>query len=1151
MLNVFMAVLSLVAVLGEVAAVADNGAPEGLRVYQADNILRNGDFTQRALNRNAPAHWSTAVDHWADLPDEMELYSLKDGTLQFKVPAPGIIQFLDVTPVTALAYTLSFEAEVEAGVLECSVMSRYVAYGKQWLSRQIKAGKGFELQSFTFKLDPGVSAEELGVIFRPRGKGAVVKIRNVSLKPTLPESRKDTKALSIDDTGKNIPLSGIAVVDNDSAFEHFYDLKAAQYLRKYLYVSYGRALPIYTGSKESIEKEKGMVCFGKPLFKVAEMAKVTAGGYILEAKDGNIYVGGKDDGAVHGAFVLLAGMGMEFFATLMDFTPATGDVIKLAKPTMIRNPSFAFRNLDWGILSYAPLGESCSELIGIGRYVGQWCGGLHNNGILVDPFIYFKDHPEYYALNKDGKRSWQGGQLASKNGLTASKIMTRDEAGAFRCTMNLCWSNPEVQRIAVETILKWFELCPETKILSELQGDGSDPSDWCQCDNCKKFGVSCTDRLLRFVNVLAKAVRKKYPDKLVETWAYCMTLDPPVKVLPEPNMLITYAVCDSPWGKNGSYTETCIEAPSCMRGVNGFSNWKKTGIPLGCSLYFPSTYEAINKMRYFGDYGATNHFSAFTTRLPKDELGNYIMRKLAWDLATDVESAIDRFMTFYYGPSAPVMRQYFNMVEGKKLAFAKGIGHGDLGSDNIPLVVDYETLVKGGEYLKQAEVLVKRDDGRRMIREQKLQFLNSYLLRSKSCLLQDGELEHFANSLAEVLRLAKGLNYKQPKCDTSYREMIWVATGMDIGDAQPWHKSPVVQKILDDPQGMVKANKKEAYFKTEKGLKFDLMAFAGGEEVLNYQNEGIPKTKRPFAKVLRRTSSPKSSISAAFILSRVPEQGSLLNLVGLDDEKPGHASFQVLVNGESIFGGENTFSENDWTQMKIQIPAKVLKEGTNTLEIKNTTQEKISAVADIYRAKDYYWGWFMIAESEMVFSSGNNPVVEKAPLILDDWRKARLGIRGVSETGDKKITARGGWVTGSSDVYAWGESKPLSDKWEDMTVSVIPEEDCNLRIDLCGPYRPKEKGSKKLLPIWAEYDDLKIEGAVLRNASFETLNARMLPEGWQCDPVSVAADESAADGKIYVKAWFNQPVVQTVAAKAGQIVTITVKVRKAMLTPKL
>ena len=1112
-----------------VKAAADGVAPEGLNVYQEDNVLRNGDFKQRALNRNAPAKWCLVTPAAPnEKPEHMSLYSLENGTLQFKAPAPGITQFLDVTPVTALEYTLSFEAEVEAGGLECIVASRNFDWLRQWLTKYIKAGNGFERHSFTFTLDPGISAEEFGVVFKPLGENAAVKIRNIAIKPTLPESNADARALFIDDAGKNIPLRGIAVADNDSAFEHFYDLKAAQYLRKYLYVSYGRVVPIYTGSRESIEKAKGMVCFGKSLVNVAEMAKVTAGGYALEAKGCNVYVGGKDDGAVQGAFALLSGMGLEFFASLKDFTPATGDVIKLVKPTLIRNPSFAHRSTEMGILSRAPLGESCMELQESGRYMGIWGAGAHNNNVLVDSFIYFKDHPEYYALNKDGKRY----------------------ANPDLACVQLCWSNPEVQRIATESMLRWIELCPETKIFGMLQGDGADPSALCQCDKCRDFGASVTDRQLRFVNIVAKAVGEKYPDKLIATWAYTLTLNAPVNLVPEPNVPVIIAVCDLPWGKNGGFIETRIDAPSCAKGVRILSDWLRTGIPLGTCLYFPSTYEAVNKMRYFAERGATNFFFCFEINWTsnywlKDNLSAYIMRKLSWDLGADVEAYIDRYMAFYYGPAAPAMRQYFNLVEAKKLACAKGVGQGDLGFDNIPFVVDNETLAKGSEYLKQAETLIQRDAGKMMFRYQKLQFLNSYLLQNKAALLQGVELDRFANSLAEVLRLAKGLNDQQPKYGTSYREMIWASTGIDIGDAQPWHRSTLVQKILDDPQGMVKANKKEAYIKTESGLKFDLMAFAGGEDVMSYQAAGIPKTKRPFAKVLRRATSPKSSISAAFTLSGVPDQDASLTLLGLDDEKPGRASFQVLVNGESVFGGENTFGEDDWSQMKIQIPAKALKKGANTLEIKNTTPEKVSAVADIYVAKDYSWGWFLAAEAEMNFAQGNNPVVEQAPMVLDEWKKARIGIRGVSEAGEKKIKAIGAWASDSSAVCAWGESKTLSDKWEDWTILVVPEEDCNLQIAIEGSWRLKEKGSKELLPIWADYDDLKIEGAVVKNASFESLNAQMLPESWKCVSANVVTGASAADGKTYIRACFSQPVIQTVAAKAGQAVTITAKVRRS------
>ena len=1151
MRNLFMAGLSLAVLFS--SCVQRPGRVEGLKVYQEDNILRNGDFAEKGLGREAPAHW--CADYYNEMPEDMALYSLKGGTLRIQSPAagsdiannpPGIVQWLDVTPVTALEYTLSFEAEIESGMLACSVKSSEAfakAHGKTWLpSQQIKGGKGFQRHSFPFKLDPQVSSDVWAVEFRPRGEGAVVKIRNVSLKPTLPETKPGAKAISIDDAGEIFPLRGIAVADNDSYFEHFYDLKAAQYLRKYLYVSFGRVVPIYTGSKEVIEQEKGMVCFGKSFIPTAEMAKVTAGGYALESKGGNIRIGGKLDGAVQGAFAILSGMGLEFFNTVDDFIPATKDVIRLANPQMIRNPTFAVRSLEWTILSKAPLGESCSELLGNNVYVGRLQGQTHTNGILVDPFIYFKDHPEYYALNKRGIRSWQVVHQFAGPGLKYGETMKRGQAYPFRMCMNLCWSNPEVQRIATETAVRWFELCPEMKMLTVLQGDGSDPSAWCQCDNCKNFGVSDSDRYLRFVNIIAKAVREKYPDKQINGWAYCMTFDAPVNVLPEPNVIINYAVCDAPWGKNGSPVETRIQSPACARGVTGLSNWMKTGVALGSALYFPSTLEAANKMRFLRGRGATNLFYAWYSKGGGGALTCYIMRKLSWDLSMDVDPLIARFMTFYYGPAAPAMRKFFNLVEEKKLAFANAIGQGDLGSDYIPLVVDEETLVKGWEYLDQAEAQVKRGDGRRMILDQKLEFLNSYLMRGKSVLLKEAALERFSKCLAEALRLAKELNSNAPRYGMTYPEMVWTATGIDVGNDKPWYNSPVVQKIWDDPLGMVRANLKDACGKTEKGLKIHLTSIAGGDEVSSYQWMGIPKSIRPYGKVLRRASSPKSGISAAFTLSGVPEHDAFLELLGLDDEKPGRASFKVLVNGKSVFDGENTFGEDDWSRMKISIPAKALKKGENTLEIQNTTSERISVVADIYAVKDYGWGWFMIAEAEIVFAAGENLVVTKEGKVLDALKKAVIEVHAFY----KELEAGEGCLKGTRATHLSAHSEnPLSDKWENLTFSLTPKEDCNLFLMLKGPYVPKEKGGQDFLPVWIEYDDLKIEGATLENPSFETLNDQMLPEGWGCVPANVITDSSAAGGKTHVRAWVNQPVTQKVAAKAGHPVTITAQVRRA------
>ena len=99
----------------------------------------------------------------------------------------------------------------------------------------------------------------------------------------------------------------------------------------------------------------------------------------------------------------------------------------------------------------------------------------------------------------------------------------------------------------------------------------------------------------------------------------------------------------------------------------------------------------------------------------------------------------------------------------------------------------------------------------------------------------------------------------------------------------------------------------------------------------------------------------------------------MLELEGLDDEKPGRATLKVLINGQAVFEGTNTFGEKDWTWAKILVPGKLLRKGSNTIELINTTPDKTAAVAQIYGGHDYLWGWMLIADVRLVFAEGAVP----------------------------------------------------------------------------------------------------------------------------------------------------------------------------------
>ena len=86
-----------------------------------------------------------------------------------------------------------------------------------------------------------------------------------------------------------------------------------------------------------------------------------------------------------------------------------------------------------------------------------------------------------------------------------------------------------------------------------------------------------------------------------------------------------------------------------------------------------------------------------------------------------------------------------------------------------------------------------------------------------------------------------------------------------------------------------------------------------------------------------------------FRASNVPDGTMILTIVGLDDERNDRCRLQVILNGTTVFDAANTFpntpandngvggKERYWDDMSIRIPSGVLKNGTNTLVLRNRT----------------------------------------------------------------------------------------------------------------------------------------------------------------------------------------------------------------------
>jgi hypothetical protein len=270
-------------------------------------------------------------------------------------------------------------------------------------------------------------------------------------------------------------------------------------------------------------------------------------------------------------------------------------------------------------------------------------GFVHTFDELVPPEKYFASHPEYYS-EIEGKRF--GPEHTQ-----------------------LCLTNPDVLRIATDTIRRWIREAPEAVIFSVSQNDWDN---YCQCATCqalaeKEGGQS--GPLLHFVNAIADSIGAEYPDKVIDTLAYTYSRKPPKGVRPRPNVVVR--LCS---------IECCFAHPLESDPYNesfrkDIEEWSKISSRLWIWDYvinyshsimpFPNLYVLKPNINFFlrngvtGIYEEANYYSKGGEFA---ELRSYLMAKTLWDPQYDTDKAIDEFLAGYYGAAAKPIREYINLI---------------------------------------------------------------------------------------------------------------------------------------------------------------------------------------------------------------------------------------------------------------------------------------------------------------------------------------------------------------------------------------------------------------------------------------------------------------------------------------------------------
>ena len=430
---------------------------------------------------------------------------------------------------------------------------------------------------------------------------------------------------------------------------------AARELQKTLFEMSGCKLPM-TSAKYPKEKTIYIGFGGAPTPFISDLNVAEFGDeeYIIRTKGDDLLIaGGQPRGTLYGVIGFLSDyLGCRWY---------TQEAVKIPHKKSIaisaiadrQKPAFEYReawyreayNADWAVHnrlnpSMVPIPDSLGGSYKIYPFV-------HTFYRLVPPEKYFKTHPEYFSMIK-GKRQGHDAQL--------------------------CLTNPDVVKIATQTVFRWIKEHPDANVFSIDQNDGYG---WCECPVCSaldKAEGSHSATVLKFVNQIADAVAKVYPKVKLQTLAYAYTEIPPRTIRPRANVTIRmchYEYCCAHWMEGCERHLPFIERLNAWQKIapritiwDYFTDYNHYLLP------FPNFESVKNHPRFYADHGCIGLF-AQGSNVPDNGGGEFsalrawVFAQLMWNPYRDGQALIDEFVTNVYGNAASYISRYIELLHDK------------------------------------------------------------------------------------------------------------------------------------------------------------------------------------------------------------------------------------------------------------------------------------------------------------------------------------------------------------------------------------------------------------------------------------------------------------------------------------------------------
>ena len=260
---------------------------------------------------------------------------------------------------------------------------------------------------------------------------------------------------------------------------------------------------------------------------------------------------------------------------------------------------------------------------------------------------YYETHPEYFKLDKEGKRY---------------ENMTPWGQWVY------CSRNENAIKEVAKNIKAWLKLNPNVDILALWPNDGI--HEQCSCENCSKY--TKTENYCYFVNEIAKIVNAEYPNVKFDLLIYVDLWVAPKDIKLEPSIIIDEAT----WAEEGL---RAVGKPdgSCLAGTDFETNllkWRKTGAEVVYYDYYMGVYPQRQRWIPMAD----ELQSLWKRFIEKDIMGSgtqiecfnmwnhllnyYAFARTGYDTTISLDSAI-KSLTKIYGNGAEMVGEIYHELE--------------------------------------------------------------------------------------------------------------------------------------------------------------------------------------------------------------------------------------------------------------------------------------------------------------------------------------------------------------------------------------------------------------------------------------------------------------------------------------------------------